>query len=77
MQEGHILETHNDVPENVREELYAEEQKFAREASKGFWDVYSNPSCHSYYKYTAPTGWSTSHLASLAGAQVPDMPSKT
>ena len=27
VQEGHILETHDDVPENVREELYAEEQK--------------------------------------------------
>ncbi|PMD50340.1 uncharacterized protein K444DRAFT_575819, partial [Hyaloscypha bicolor E] len=27
VQESHILETHDDIPENVREELYTEEQK--------------------------------------------------
>jgi hypothetical protein len=27
VQEGHTLDIHDDVPENVREELYTEEQK--------------------------------------------------
>jgi hypothetical protein len=29
-----------------------------REEPKGFWDVCSSPSCHSYHKCAAPTTWS-------------------
>lgn len=72
VQEGHTLETHDDVPENVREELYAEEQKSLERHQKA-----SGTSASSLHPINitnvlpAPFG-QTSHPASLAGP-APDL----
>jgi hypothetical protein len=70
------LETHDDVPENVREELYAEEQKSLERHQKASGTSAATPPAIHITNVLPPPSDPTSHLASLAGTPVPDMPSR-
>jgi len=74
MQDGHPLETHDDVPEDVREELYTEEQKSLERNQKVSGTSTATPSTiHITNVLPSPSG-PVSHLASVTGSPVPDMP---
>jgi hypothetical protein len=73
VQEGYTLETHDNVPENVREELYAEKQKsLERHQKASGTSVSSLPPINITNVLPAPFG-QTSYLASLAGTPAPDL----
>ena len=76
VQEGHTLETHDDVPKNFREELYTEEQKSLERHQKASRTSVATPSAIHITNVLPPPSDPTSHLASLAGTLVPDMPSR-
>jgi hypothetical protein len=77
VQEGHTLETHDDVPENVREELYVEEQKSLERHQKASGTSTSSlPPINITNVLPAPSG-QQSHLASSAATPDPDMTSKS
>ena len=46
VQDGHALETHDDVPGDVREELYAEEQKLLERNQKVSGTSEATPESH-------------------------------
>jgi hypothetical protein len=73
VQEGHTLETHNDVPANIREELYAEEQKSLKRHQKASGTSAATPPAIHMTNVLPPSS-PTSYLASLAGTPVPDIP---
>ncbi|KAM3066206.1 hypothetical protein ACMFMG_012110 [Clarireedia jacksonii] len=76
VQEGHTLETHDDVPENVREELYVEEQKsLERHQKASGTSAAPLPAIHITNMLPSPSD-PTSHLASIDGTPVPDMLSR-
>lgn len=75
--DGHTLQTHDDVSENIREELYAEEQQsLERHQKTSRTSASSLPLINSTIVLPAPSS-QTSHLASSAGTPAPDMPSKS
>jgi hypothetical protein len=76
VQEGHTLETHDDVPANIREELYAEEQKSLERHQKAFGTSAATPPAIHITNVLPPLSSPTSHLASSAGTPAPDMPPK-
>ncbi|CZR54769.1 uncharacterized protein PAC_04653 [Phialocephala subalpina] len=79
VQEGHTLETHNDVPANIREELYAEEQKLLekhQKASGSGTSAAAPPAIHITNVLPPPSG-PTSYRAFSAGTPAPDIPSHT
>lgn len=73
MQDGHVLDTHDDVPEDVREELYAEEQKSLERNQKVSGTSGATPTIHITNVMPPPPA---SHLASVTGSPVPEMPSR-
>ena len=74
--DSYTLETHDDVPRNIREELYAEEQQsLERHQKASGTSVTTPPVIHITNVLPLPSGL-TSHLASLAGTPVPDMSSR-
>src|SRR6266536_1520762 len=75
MCKSHTLETHDDIPANIREELYAEEQKSLERYQKASGSAATPPAIHITNVLPPPSG-PTSHLVSLAGTLVPDMPSR-
>jgi hypothetical protein len=76
VQEGHTLDTHDDVPENIREELYAEEQKsLERNQKASGTSAAISPAIHITNVMPPPSGL-VSHLASVTGSPVPNMPSR-
>jgi hypothetical protein len=76
VQEGHTLETHDDVPENVREELYVEEQKSLERHQEASGISAATPPAIHITNVLPPPSDPTSHLASVAGTLVPDIPSR-
>jgi hypothetical protein len=73
-EEGHMLETHDDVPANIREELYAEEQKsLERHQKASGTSTTTPPTVH--ITNVLPTPSQTSDLASSTGTLAPDLPS--
>jgi hypothetical protein len=83
VQDGHTLETHNDVPEDIREQLYAEEQRLRERDQKATGPSATGPSTASHPPITitnvlpAPP-YQPSHLVSSpAGTPAPDMRSKS
>ncbi len=78
MQDGHTLETHDDVPQKIRDELYAEEQQSLKRHQKATrTSNASHPPITITNVLPAPH-YQTSHLvSSLAGTPAPDMPSKS
>jgi hypothetical protein len=76
VQDGHALDTHDDVPEHVREELYAEEQKSLERNQKISGTSAAIPSTvHITNVMPQPSG-AMSHLASVTGSPVPEMSSQ-
>ncbi|KAH8588257.1 hypothetical protein B0O99DRAFT_746948 [Bisporella sp. PMI_857] len=74
--EGHTLETHNDVPEDLGEELYAEEQQsLERHQKASRVSASSIPPVHITNVIPAPSG-QISQLASSAGGLASDVPAK-
>ncbi|CZR67953.1 uncharacterized protein PAC_17852 [Phialocephala subalpina] len=77
VQDGHTLETHVDVPKNIREKPYAEEQKSLERHQKAprtstsslppinITNVLHVPSCQTFHLVSSP-----------AGPSAPDMPSR-
>jgi hypothetical protein len=77
VQNGHTLETHDDVPENLREELYAEEQQSLQKHQKASGtSALGLPPINITNVLPAPSG-QQSHVASSAATPAPDMPSKS
>ena len=74
VQEGHTLETHDDVPENVREELYTEKQKSLERHQKASGTSAAAPPAIHITNVLPPSSGPVSHLASVTGSPVPDMP---
>jgi hypothetical protein len=67
---------HDDVPENIREELYIEQQSLERHQKASRTSASSLPPVNITNVLPAPSG-QTSHLASVAGTPAPDLPSKS
>jgi hypothetical protein len=77
VQDSHTLETHDDVPKNLREELYAEEQQSLQKHQKASRTSASGlPPINITNVLPAPSS-QQSHLASSAATPAPDMPSKS
>jgi hypothetical protein len=73
--DSYTLETHNNVPGNIRDKLYAEEQQSLERHQKATrTSVSSLPPVNITNVLPAPSG-QTSHLASSAGTPAPDLPS--
>jgi hypothetical protein len=76
VQEGHTLETHDDVPTNIRKELYAEEQKSLKRHEKAFsTSAATLPAIHITNMLPLLSS-QVLHLVSLTGSPVLDMPSR-
>ena len=67
VQEGHTLETHDDVLENVRKELYAEEQKLLERHQKASGTFAATPPAIYITNVLPPPSGPTPYLASLSG----------
>ena len=78
VQDGHTLKTHSDVPKDIREQLYAEEQQSLERHQKATrTSTASHPPITITIVLPAPS-YQTSHLvSSLAGTPALDMPSKS
>ena len=76
VQEGHTLETHDDVPANIREELYAEEQKSLDRHQKASGTSTSSLPLINITNVLPASSGQQSHLASSAATPDPDMTSK-
>lgn len=77
VQEGHTLETYNDVPKNICKELYVEEQKLLERHQKASGTaILSLPPINITNVLPAPFG-QQSYLASTAATPDPDMTLKS
>jgi hypothetical protein len=74
VQEGYTLETHDNVPANIREELYAEEQKSLERYQKASSTSIATPPAIHITNMLPLSSSLVSHLASLTGSSVLDMP---
>ena len=74
-EEGHTLETHDNIPANIREELYAKEQKsLERHQKASGTSTTTSSTVHITNVLLTPSG-QTSGLASSTRTPAPDLPS--
>ena len=73
--DSYTLETHDDVPGNIREELYAEEQQSLKRHQKASRTSASSLPLVNITNVLPALSGQTSHLASLAGTPALDLPS--
>jgi len=76
-QDGHTLETHDDVPKKIRDELYAEEQQSHERHQKATRTSTTSHAPITITNVLPALPYETSHLvSSQAGTPALDMPSK-
>jgi hypothetical protein len=77
MQKGHKVETHADLPKNVREELYAEERQALERRKKTTRTSAANHPPINITMLPAPSHQTSNVVSSPAETPAPDMSSKT
>lgn len=76
MQDSHTLQTHDDVPKDIQEELYAKEQQsYKRHQKSARTSTASQPPIN-INVLPAPSCQTCHQVSSPARAPAPDMPSK-
>jgi hypothetical protein len=77
VQDGHTLETHDNVPKKIRDELYAEEQQSHKRHQKATRTSTASHALITITNVLLALPYKTSYLvSSQAGTLAPDMPSK-
>jgi hypothetical protein len=76
VQYGHTLQTHDDVPKDIREELYAEEQQSHERHQKSARTSTASQPPININVLPAPSCQTCHQVSSPARTPAPDMPSK-
>ncbi len=78
MQDGHMLETHDDVPKKIHDELYIKEQQSLERHQKATRTSTASHPPITITNVLPALSYQTSHLVSLPiGTPAPDMPLKS